>query len=113
MTDEPSQPASGCAVLMLDERVLQDFLKLPDGVRVVGIYPDMARRAIGIFLEGPGLPLCERGELPHLIWPTVVMVYWPTANGPGQTVVERLSFTMPGEAMAGGRVVHDDDESNR
>ena len=54
----------GRAFFVVDERMLERMLQIPDDIHLRGVYFDPTRRGFVFHLEGERLPLCEQGMIP-------------------------------------------------
>jgi len=68
--DQPAPaapPVRRRGVVLVDEDQLGRLLRLPDDWRVLAFQPYPMRLAIGLLVEGPGLPECHPGAEPPLV----------------------------------------------
>lgn len=65
MTATTDRPVRRRGIVRLDENVLCELIRLPEGQRIIGFRPDFARLCIDVCVEGDGLPeVITSGEAP-------------------------------------------------
>lgn len=62
--------------------LIEQALTMPDGHEIVGAEWDFASRTVRLFVEGPGLPEVERGQIVPSIVPSLTV----TAGEDGKRV---------------------------
>lgn len=54
------QPDGAC-IFAASYEILAELLRLPPGVRIIGIHDESWNGSVDIAIRGPGLPACEQG----------------------------------------------------
>ncbi|MCG5464305.1 hypothetical protein MED01_002471 [Micromonospora sp. MED01] len=67
MTDQTTTSTPGRAVVRLGEEEFRALLKLPDGMRMIGINANWLALSIDVMIEGDGLPECAPQTEPLML----------------------------------------------